>query len=79
MPFETIVDFVFLPRWIIFVPGVGDLRVVRQGDRVKLADRLSPWNITLGYFHVMAEPVSTCVHEIFELTPRHAPRLVTKL
>src|SRR6185369_4917283 len=33
----------------------------------------------LGYFHVIAEPVSTCVHEIRELTPLHSPRLVTKL
>jgi hypothetical protein len=33
----------------------------------------------LGYFHVIAEPVSTCVHEMFDFTPRHAPRLVTKL
>ena len=27
----------------------------------------------------MAEPVSTCVQEIFELRPAHLPRLVTKL
>jgi hypothetical protein len=27
----------------------------------------------------MAEPVSTCVQVILELTPRQAPRLVTKL
>src|SRR6201990_3316736 len=40
---------------------------------------LSPCKITLGYFQVMAEPVSTCVQEIFELMPRQAPRLVTKL
>ena len=33
----------------------------------------------LGYFHVIAEPVSTCVHEIFERLPRHFPRFVTKL
>ncbi len=33
----------------------------------------------LGYFHVIAEPVSTCVHEIFERFPRHLPRFVTKL
>src|SRR6202030_534534 len=33
----------------------------------------------LGYFHVMAEPVSTCVQEIFEFLPRQSPRLVTKL
>ena len=33
----------------------------------------------LGYFQVIAEPVSTCVHEIFELSPRQSPLLVTKL
>ena len=33
----------------------------------------------LGYFHVIAEPVSTCVQEIFELFPLHIPLLVTKL
>ena len=29
----------------------------------------------LGYFQVIAEPVSTWVHEIFELRPRQAPAL----
>src|SRR5215472_12433666 len=33
----------------------------------------------LGYFQVMAEPVSTWVHEIFEFRPWQSPRLVTKL
>ena len=33
----------------------------------------------LGYFQVMAEPVSTWVQEIFEFLPRQSPRLVTKL
>jgi hypothetical protein len=33
----------------------------------------------LGYFQVIAEPVSTWVHDILELRPRQAPRLVTKL
>ncbi len=32
-----------------------------------------------GYFHVMADPVSTCVQEILLLSPLHMPRLVTKL
>ena len=27
----------------------------------------------------MAEPVSTCVHEILEFSPKQMPRLVTKL
>ena len=33
----------------------------------------------LGYFQVIAEPVSTWVQEIFERAPMQAPRLVTKL
>src|ERR1700712_289029 len=33
----------------------------------------------LGYFQVMAEPVSTCVQEILDFLPRQSPRLVTKL
>ena len=33
----------------------------------------------LGYFQVMAEPVSTWVQEILERAPAHLPRLVTKL
>src|SRR3974390_3024300 len=40
---------------------------------------LSPRKMQLGYFQVMAEPVSTCVQEIFEFLPRQSPRLVTKL
>ena len=39
----------------------------------------SPFRIQLGYFQVIADPVSTCVHEIFELDPAQIPRLVTKL
>ena len=39
----------------------------------------SPWRITLGYFHVIADPVSTCVHEIFDFRPDALPRFVTKL
>src|SRR5947199_15050 len=35
--------------------------------------------MTPGYFQVIAEPVSTCVQEIFEFRPAHLPRLVTKL
>ena len=29
-----------------------------------------------GYFQVIADPVSTCVQEIFEFTPAHLPRFV---
>ena len=38
----------------------------------------SPLRIHEGYFQVTAEPVSTCVHEIFALLWQ-IPRLVTKL
>src|SRR5437762_14212724 len=40
---------------------------------------LSPCRMQLGYFQVIAEPVSTWVQEIFEFLPRQSPRLVTKL
>ena len=40
---------------------------------------MSPFKIQLGYFQVIADPVSTCVHEIFEFLALHKPRLVTKL
>jgi hypothetical protein len=33
----------------------------------------------LGYFQVIADPVSTWVQEILLRAPRQAPRLVTKL
>ena len=36
-------------------------------------------NMQLGYFQVIAEPVSTCVQEILEFFPLHKPLLVTKL
>ena len=37
----------------------------------------APRKITLRCCHVIAEPVSTGVHEIFQRAPRHTPRLVT--
>ena len=39
----------------------------------------SPRSTTLGYFQVMAEPVSICVQAMCERAPAHSPRLVTKL
>src|SRR6476620_10425205 len=79
MPFETIVDRVFLPMWIIFVPVSSCCLLFTTATLYNSPTELSPCKITLGYFHVIAEPVSTCVHEIFEFTPTHFPRLVTKL
>ena len=40
---------------------------------------LSPCKIQLGYFQVIADPVSTCVQEILEFFPLQAPLFVTKL
>ena len=39
---------------------------------------LSPFKIHEGYFQVTAEPVSTCVQEIFAFRSQ-IPRFVTKL
>ncbi|SAJ31952.1 Uncharacterised protein [Enterobacter cloacae] len=39
---------------------------------------LSPRRIQLGYFQVMAEPVSDCVQDILLFSPSHSARLVTK-
>jgi hypothetical protein len=38
-----------------------------------------PDKIQLGYFHVIADPVSTWVHEILAFLPAQRPRFVTKL
>ena len=39
---------------------------------------MSPASIQEGYFQVIADPVSTCVQDIFELSPLHKPLFVTK-
>jgi hypothetical protein len=44
--------------------GVGLLQVVRERHRVELAHRVVALQDHEGYFQVIAEPVSTCVHEI---------------
>ena len=59
--------------------GIRLLIVVGECHRVKLPTELSPCRMQLGYFQVIAEPVSTWVQEILEFMPRHLPRLVTKL
>ena len=56
-----------------FIPGL------KETDAYPAEPELSPINIQLGYFHVIAEPVSTCVQDIFEFFPLHKPLLVTKL
>src|SRR5690349_22759556 len=79
MPFETIFDFVRLPRWIIFVPVSACCRWCVSATELNSPTESSPRSTQLGYFQVIAEPVSTCVHEILLRAPRQSPRLVTKL
>ena len=50
--------------------GIGLLVVVGDRDRIELAPTESaPSSTQLGYFQVIAEPVSTWVQEIFEFAP----------
>ena len=57
---------------------IGLLVIIGHGNRVKLTYRVIT-KIQLGYFQVIAEPVSTCVQEILLPSPLHKPRFVTKL
>src|SRR5471030_3294250 len=79
MPFEMMVERVFLPIWIILVPVSACCRPLVNATEKNSPTELSPRRITLGYFQVMAEPVSDWVQDIFELSPSHNARLVTKL
>ena len=44
---------------------IGLLEIISYGNRVNSPIELSPFSTHEGYFHVTAEPVSTCVQEIF--------------
>src|ERR1700754_4627807 len=79
MPLDTMVDRGFFPMWIIWVPVSACWQLLVMATEENSATELSPCSTQLGYFQVMAEPVSTWVQEILELRPRQAPRLVTKL
>src|ERR1700753_1843212 len=79
MPFDTILLFVFLPMWIILVPLSACWRWCVNATELNSPTQSSPRSTQLGYFHVIAEPVSTCVHEILLRAPRQSPRLVTKV
>ena len=48
---------------------IGLLHVVGNRDGVKLALAFSPSNTHDGYFQVIAEPVSTCVHDTLDRAP----------
>jgi len=62
---------------------MGGLAAIAQQAGFKVtgcdAKMYPPMSTQLGYFQVMAEPVSTCVHDTLLPLPRHSPRLVTKL
>ena len=73
------VDLVFLPIWIILVPVSACWLPFVKATEKNSAVELSPFKITLGYFHVIADPVSDCVHDIFAFSPSQIARLVTKL
>ena len=79
MPLETIVLEVFLADVDHLGAGVRLLQIIGDRHRVELAHRAVTRRMQLGYFQVMADPVSTWVHEILESSPRQSPRLVTKL
>src|SRR6266853_4598881 len=73
------VERVFRPIWIILVPVSACCQLLVTATEWNFPTDSSPCRITLGYFQVMAEPVSTCVQEMCERAPAHLPRLVTKL
>src|SRR5438876_12421753 len=79
MPLEMMVLRVLRPIWIILVPVSACWRLLVMAMEKNFPTELSPCRMQLGYFQVIAEPVSTCVQDIFEFTPWHLPRLVTKL
>src|SRR5512143_1533313 len=79
MPFDRIVLLVLRPMWIIFVPVSACWWLVVTATEENSPTDSSPWRMTLGYFQVMAEPVSTWVQVILARLPMHLPRLVTKL
>ena len=79
MPLLRMVLRVLRPMWIILVPVSACCRLLVSATEWKSPTESSPRRITLGYFQVIAEPVSTWVQEMCERAPRQSPRLVTKL
>jgi hypothetical protein len=67
------------PMWIILVPVSACWQWWVKATEWNSPVESSPRRTQLGYFQVIAEPVSTWVQMIFERAPRHSPRLVTKL
>ena len=61
-------SFVFIPKGVTCPMELSTYFRINTGDTGQFERTL-----------IVAEPVSTCVQEILELTPLHKPRLVTKL
>src|SRR5688500_20341000 len=78
MPLLTIFDLVRLPMWIILVPVSACWRWCVSATEWNSPTESSPFSTQLGYFHVIAEPASTCGQRICERAPRHSPGLVTE-
>ncbi|EWS62462.1 hypothetical protein Y695_04311 [Hydrogenophaga sp. T4] len=79
MPLETMRLLVLRPRWIILVPVSACWKWLLTAIEWNSPRESSPRSTTLGYFQVMADPVSICVQAMCERWPAHRPRLVTKL
>jgi hypothetical protein len=79
IPFEIMVLRLYFSDMNHFGAGICLLVIVGNSNRIEFTNRIIPRRIQLGYFQVIAEPVSTCVHDIFELSPLQIPLLVTKL
>eukprot|EP00955_Chlamydomonas_euryale_P035830 350246-Chlamydomonas_euryale.AAC.3 len=74
MPFDTMRERVFLPTWIILVPVSACWQLLVSATEKNSPTELSPLSTTEGYFHVIDEPVSTCVQLILERAPWQRPR-----
>src|SRR4029079_17793971 len=79
MPLEMMRLDVSRPRCTILVPESTCWWPFEMAIEENSPREPSPRRMQLGYFQVMAEPVSTCVQEILERDPRQSPRFVTKL
>src|SRR3546814_9895364 len=67
------------PTWIIVVPVSACWRWWVSATEWNSPVESSPSSTQLGYFQVIAEPVSTWVQVTLLRSPRHSARLVTKL
>src|SRR3546814_789019 len=79
LPLVVVVLLVRWPAWIIVVPVSACWRWWVSATEWNSPVESSPSSTQLGYFQVIAEPVSTWVQVTLLRSPRHSARLVTKL